>query len=160
MFEPGHGLKPLVASSAVTVDLDPTFILHFLMFTAFVVVMKDLIFDPLLEVFEERDRRTKGAIVDAREMDEQALALKQEFDGKLEGVRRDAAVDRERIRGSVKQLESEMMTEARETVSKTLDSGMVKIDAEVSSIRADLAAQRGTLAATIASKVLGREVRG
>ena len=150
---------PLVMSSAVTVDLDPTFIAHLVLFTAFVVLMKDLIFDPLLKVFEERERRTHGAIDAARKMDEQAIALKQELDGKLEGIRRDAAVDREQVRERVKKLESELMAEARDAMTRELDTGIAKIQLEVGEIRSDLEAHRAPLAAEIASKVLGREVR-
>jgi F-type H+-transporting ATPase subunit b len=146
-------------SSAVVVDLDPTFIAHFVLFTAFVVLMKDLIFDPLLKVFDERERRTHGAIAAARKMDEQAIALKQELDGKLEDIRREAAVDREAVRERVKAVESELMAEAREAMTKKLDAGMAEIHLEVKEIRKDLEANRAPLAADIASKVLGREVR-
>ncbi len=152
-------VSPLLMSSAVTVDLDPTFIAHFVLFTAFVVLMKDLIFDPLLKVFEERERRTHGAIDAARKMDEKAIALKQELDGKLEDIRREAAVDREAVRERVKQLESELMGEARQAMTEKLDAGLAGSIIEVEGIRSDLASHRAPLAAEIASKVLGRDVK-
>lgn len=157
-----HAIEPantLLMSSAVTVDLDPTFIAHFVLFAAFVVLMKDLIFDPLLKVFEERERRTAGAIDEARGMDEQALALKQELDGKLEGIRREAAVDREQVRERVQKIESALLAESQRAMAAELDAGMAKIHQEAAAIRAELEAQRGPLAAEVASKVLGREVR-
>lgn len=159
IFEPVRAASPLFASGgAVSVDLDPTFIAHLVIFAAFTVLMKDLIFDPLLKVFEERERRTAGAIGQARDMDEHSIALKQEYEGKLEGVRRDAAVDREQARTKVKRVQDELMTEARGAVGKTLDAGMASLSEEAGKIRADLETQRGTLAAQIASRVLGREV--
>src|SRR5687768_12524672 len=91
----------LLASGAVNVDLDLTFIVQFLLFGGFILVMKDLLFDPILVLFEERERRTAGAIEEARAMDEKAIALKQEYEGRLEGIRREAAVDRERVRAQV-----------------------------------------------------------
>lgn len=157
-----HAIEPantLLMSSAVTVDLDPTFIAHFVLFTAFVVLMKDLIFDPLLKVFEERERRTAGAIDEARGMDEQALALKQELDGKLEDIRREAAVDREQVRERVQKIEASLLAEAQRAMAGELDAGLAKIHREADEIRRDLEAQRGPLAAEVASKVLGREVR-
>jgi F-type H+-transporting ATPase subunit b len=150
---------PLLASGAVTVDLDPTVFAHFLLFTAFVVIMKDLLFDPLLRVFEERERRTAGAIAKAREMDEQALELKQEYDSKIEEIRRDASVDRERIRTMVKKLEAELMDDARQAVGTHLEYGMTKVQQEVGAIRKDLERQQTSLAAEIASRVLGRDVK-
>jgi len=149
---------PFLASGAVTVDLDFTMVAHLVMFTAFVVIMKDLIFDPLLRVFEERERRTAGAIDKARSMDEQAIALKQDYEEKLDGIRREAAGDRERARAKIKKLEAEMMTSAREAVDAKLSEGIAKLSDEAGSIRSDLTAETGNLAATIASRVLGREV--
>jgi len=153
-------MNPLFAAGgAVTVDLDLTFFAHFILFTAFVVLMKDLVLDPLLKVFEERERRTRGAIEKAREMDEEAITLKQDFEGKLEGVRREAAVDREKVRNRVKKVESELMADARAKVAERLKTGTVEITGEVDRIRKDLDAQQSKLAAEIASRVLGREVQ-
>ncbi len=152
-------LRPLVLSGAVNVDLDATFVMQLILFAAFAVVMKDLIFDPLLRVFEAREKMSVGAIGEAREMDEQAIKLKQEYDGKLEGVRKEAAVDRERIRSKVKRMEGELMTDARSAMQERLDTGMAKLDGEITAIRSDLESQRVSLAADIASKVLGRPVQ-
>ncbi len=149
---------PFLASGAVTVDLDFTMVAHLVMFTAFVVIMKDLIFDPLLRVFEERERRTAGAIDKARSMDEQAIALKQDYEEKLDGIRREAAGDRERARAKIKKLQAEMMTTARQALDPNLSEGIAKFSDEARSIRSDLTAETGNLAATIASRVLGREV--
>ena len=149
----------LLASSAVNLDLDITAVIHFVLFAAFVLLMKDLVFEPLMKVFDERERRTAGAIERAREMDEEAIELKQEYEEKIEGIRREASTDRERIRGNVKRLELEMMASTRAAVEKTLDRGMTSIEADVSKIRKDLSAQQGQLASDIASRVLGREVR-
>lgn len=151
--------NPLLASSAVNLDLDITAVIHFVLFAAFVLLMKDLVFEPLMKVFDERERRTAGAIERAREMDEEAIELKQEYEEKIEGIRREAATDRERIRGNVKRLEREMMAATRTAVEKTLDRGMTSIEVDVAKIRKDLSAQRGELASDIASRVLGREVR-
>lgn len=150
---------PLVASGGVTVDIDLTFLAQLVMFTGFIVLMKPLIFDPLLRLFEERERRTAGAVAEAREMDEQAIELKQDYDRKLDGVRREAAVDREQLRGEAKKLESEMMTAARGAMTRTLDDGKTKVATEIDRVRQELGQQRQSLAADIASRVLGREVK-
>lgn len=148
------------ASSAVNVDIDLTTVAHLVLFTAFVLIMKQLLFDPLLRVFEERERRTAGAIEKAREMDEQAIALKRKHDQKMEEIRREAAHERERMRRETLTLQSEMQEAARAAAHGTLEKGLARIDAEVGRSRAALEAQREALAAEIASKVLGRAVLG
>lgn len=152
-----HG--PLLASGPVNLDLDPTLFMHMILFTAFAVLMKDLIFDPLMKVFEERERRTAGAIEEARKMDEEAISLKQEYESRLEEIRREAATDREQQRARVKEVETELLDEARSAMASQLSTGMASLRKEVDAIRADLERQRAPLAAEIASKVLGRPVR-
>jgi F-type H+-transporting ATPase subunit b len=153
-------LRPLFMSSAVTVDVDATFLVQLALFTFFAVLMKDLLFDPLLKVFEQREKRTAGSIDEAREMDEQAIRLKQDYEDKLESIRRDAAADREQVREQVKKLLAELLADARAAQSQRLAEGLSKLAGEVDLIRAELEQHRGPLAAEIASRVLGREVTG
>ena len=148
----------LVASGGVSVDADITVLAQLVMFTGFIVLMKPLIFDPLLRLFEERERRTAGAIAEAREMDEEAISLKRDYDTKFDGIRREASLERERLRGENTKLESEMMATARTAAATTLDEGKSKVEVEIDRIRKELAEQRQTLAADIASRALGREV--
>lgn len=149
----------LFASGAVNLDLDATAVAQFILFTAFVVVMKDVIFDPLLKVFDERERKTAGAIDDARDLDDRAIEAKGKVDARMDEVRREAAADRERSRAKLKVLEVETLTSARSAAADQLASGLGKVEEEAAAIRKDLEDQRAVLAAEIASRVLGREVR-
>jgi F-type H+-transporting ATPase subunit b len=150
----------VLAAGAVNIDIDWTVVAHFVLFTAFVLIMKDLVFEPLIKVFEERERRTKGAIDQARTMDEQAIELRQEYEERFEGVRREAAVDREQVRSRLKKLEAETLESARQAVATKLEAGLDAIQRQVGEARADLGREQSSLAHAIASRVLGREVRG
>lgn len=146
------------ASSAISVDFDLTFLAQFVLFAAFVTVMKPLLFDPLLRVFEEREKRTDGAKAEAREMDAKAGDLIKEYEAELDKVRREAGVERERLRAETAKVEAKIMADARVEAAKILEEGKKKIDVEVARMRGELEAQRPELAAAIASKILGREV--
>lgn len=152
-------LQVIVASGAINIDIDATMLAHTILFFFFVMIMKPLIFDPLLRVFEERERRTAGAITRAREMDEEAIGLKQEYDLKLDDVRRSANADREQVRTRIRKLQADMMDASRDSAAKTIGDGMQVIKKEVDEIRHDLEKNRGQLAVEIASRVLGREVK-
>jgi F-type H+-transporting ATPase subunit b len=151
--------EPMFASGAVTIDLNLTVLAHMVLFVAFATILKPLIFDPLLRVFEERERRTVGAKDKAREIDGQAIEARREFETKMDAVRREAGVAREQVRGETLKLQSDMMSSAREAVDATLDKGLGTIQTEVQRIRDDLRGQQPALAAQIATRVLGREVR-
>jgi F-type H+-transporting ATPase subunit b len=148
----------LLASGAVSVDFDLTFLAQFVLFTTFVGLMKPLLFDPLLRVFEEREKRTEGAKQTAREMDEKAGELMTRYEAELEKVRQEASIERERLRAETAKLEAQIMGQARAEVAQILESGRARVDAEVTRLRGELAVQQPKLGAEIASKILGREV--
>ena len=154
-----HRLPVLFAAgSEVSVDFDLTFVAQFLLFATFVQLMRPLLFQPLLRVFEERERRTEGEKRRAREMDEKAGEYYGRYEAKLEEVRRVAGLERERLRAETAKLEAQIMAEARAEAAQILETGKAKIAAEVGDLRRELERVKPALAAEIATKVLGREV--
>lgn len=152
------GFARLFASADVSVDFDLTFLVQFVLFTMFVIVMKPLLFDPLLRVFEEREHRTEGAKDEARAMDEKAGALFNQYEAELERVRHVAGQERERLRAETAKLEAQIMAEARAETARILAAGKARIAQEVEQMRAELEQNKPAMAAEIASRVLGREV--
>src|SRR5215212_6333875 len=96
----------LFAVGGVNVDFDLTFLAQFLLFTLFILVIKPLLFDPMLRVFEERERRTDGAKQKARKMDEEAGALLSKYEAELDKVRREANAERDRLRAETARIEA------------------------------------------------------
>ena len=142
----------------ISVDFDATFIAQFILFTAFILVLRPLLFDPLLKVFAERERRTEGARDKARIMDAKAGELLQRYEAELDKVRVEANLERERLRREAKEIEGKIMDEARADVTRILDGGKARIAAEVEQMKKDLSEAQSVHAADIASRVLGREV--
>ncbi len=152
-------LFPVVASGAdVYVDFDLSFVAQIALFGLFILVLKPILFDPLLKLFEEREKLTEGARADARTMDERAAELSTTFEAELEKVRHEAARDREHLRAETTRLETQMMDQAKADAAKILAEGRAQIAAEVAALRSELEAGRPALAQQIASKLLGREV--
>ncbi len=150
----------LFASGAdVNVDVDFSFLVQLLLFGAFIVFLKPIVFDPMLRLFEERERRTEGVRQRAREMDAKAAAFFQKYEAAMEEVRRGAAKDRERLRADTAKLEAKILDEAKHESERILDEGRRTITSEVERLRKELDAARPALAAQIASKLLGREVQ-
>lgn len=152
---------PLAAlfGGAVNLDFDRSFVVQMVLFAFLIVVLKPLLFDPVLKVFEEREKRTDGARADARKMQEEAGALLTRYERELERVNQVAAQERERIRTETSKLEAEILGEARAVAAGVVDEGRRKIESEVSTIRFDLGRESEKIAHEIASRVLGREVR-
>lgn len=153
-----HLLASRLFASTISVDFDATFIAQFILFTAFILVLRPLLFDPLLKVFAERERRTEGARGRSRDIDAQVIELSKKYDAELDKVRVEANQERERLRREAKEIEAKIMDGARTDVARILENGKTRITAEVEQMKKDLAEAQPTHAADIASRVLGREV--
>jgi F-type H+-transporting ATPase subunit b len=151
-------LPAALMSGAVNIDLDRTFIMQMVVFAALVVLLKPLLFDPVLRVFEEREKRTEGAKAEARKMQEKAGELLRRYEKKLEDVQRAAAAERDRLRGETARLEAQILEEARAATAAIGAEGRKRIEGEVNKIRFDLGRSSVELARDAASRVLGREV--
>jgi len=149
----------LLASGAdVNVDFDLSFIVQIALFGLFITVLKPVLFDPLLKLFEEREKLTEGARASAREMDEKASKLVARFESEIEEVRREGAQERDRLRAETAKLEARMADEAKADAARIVAEGRARIASEVAALRVEFEASRPALAQQIASKLLGREV--
>jgi F-type H+-transporting ATPase subunit b len=146
------------SEGGVTLDFDMTFVLQMVIFAVFVIIMKPLLFEPLMKLFEERERRTEGAKVLARRMDERAGELLRRYESELDAVRRTAAEERDKIRAEAQRLEAKILAEARAEAAKFIDEGKKKLDVEKKTLRSELAQHAPQIAKDIASRVLGREI--
>ena len=135
-----------------------TFVLQMVAFAALVLILKPLLFEPLMKLFEERERRTEGAKLLARRMDERAGELLRRYEAELETVRRAAAEEREKLRAEGQRLEAQIVAEARTAAARLVEDGRKTLELEKKSLRAELFARAGDIARDIAARVLGREI--
>ncbi len=145
-------------SGGVKFDLDRTFVIQMVLFMGLIVVLKPLLFDPVLRIFEQRELRTDGARAEARRMQEEAGELLRRYEQELERINQVAAEERERLRAETARLEAEILDEARDLTTRVVEEGRDKIEKEVGAIRFDLGKQSERLASELATRVLGREV--
>jgi F-type H+-transporting ATPase subunit b len=146
------------AGGGVDLDFDLSFLGQMVAFSLLLIILKPLLFDPLLRLFEERERRTEGARMLARKMDDQAGELLLRYQAEIDAARKAAGKDRERLRAEATKLESQIVAEARAEAGKLVDDGKAKIAREAGTIRAELAGKSDEMARAIASRVLGREI--
>jgi len=151
--------SPVFAMSGGPIDLDFNNIVVFqiVIFVFLIVVLRPLLFDPMLKVFALREERTEGARDKARELEERAGELLTRYEAELTRVSQAAAAERDRLRAETTKLEAQILNEARVAAAKIVDDGRRRIETEVNAIRFDLGKQSERLAGDIATRVLGRE---
>lgn len=146
-------------SGGISIDFDKTFVLQMCIFVVLILALKPLLFDPVLKVFEEREKRTEGARAEARAMQEEAGELLRRYESELEKIHRVAAEERDHLRAETTKLEAEILKEARGVSTRIVEEGRKRIEGEISSIRFDLGRQAEQISREVAARVLGREVR-
>src|SRR5687768_15746019 len=149
----------MLAMSGSPIDLDFNNVVVFqaVIFVFLIVVLKPLLFDPMLKVFGLREERTEGARETARELEEQAGELLTRYEAELTRVNQAAAEERDRLRAETTKLEAQILNEARAAAAKIVDDGRRRIETDVNAIRFELGKQSERLASDIATRVLGRE---
>jgi len=147
------------ASSGVTVDLDLTFAGQIVLFVLLFLVLRPLLFQPMLRLFEERERRIDGAKKDARQMYADADAKMAKYEEELLTVKRQAGEERDKLRAEGVRREQAILSKVRTETNATLEEGKKKIGQEADALRKELSVTAQTLAREIASRVLGREVQ-
>jgi F-type H+-transporting ATPase subunit b len=153
----GLGAGP---KGAVSVDVDLTFLWSVLVFLVLIAVLRPLLFEPMLRLFEERERRIEGTKLEARRLDDAAGEALSRYEGEMKKARAAGNLERDAHRADGQKAENEILGKVREATTETVNAGRRDLQQEAAGVRVALQAEARALAASVASRVLGREVRG
>jgi len=143
----------------VNLDIDATAFVQVGLFVVLFLVLKPMLFDPMLKLFEEREKRIEGNIAEARKIDERSAKAKAEYDVALQKGRNAGATEREKIKNEGLRHEAELLAKVREEMAKVADENRKKAEGDLATAREQLGKESAALAGQLAGLVLGREVR-
>ncbi len=147
------------APQAINVDVDLTFVVQLVLFIGLTLVLKPVLFDPMLKLFEERERRIDGAKAEARKLDGASTTALERYESEMGKARAAASVERDKIRAEGVKREHEVLATVRTATTKALDDGRRAARIEADRVRTDLRNDAAVLARELAKRVLGREVK-
>jgi len=142
----------------VNVDLDASLVVQIGLFLLLLVILKPLLFDPLLKLFEEREKRIEGTRREASKEDERSAKALAKYEGILSKARESGGLERDQIRAEGTKKEAEILARVRAQAAATIDEGRKALAGDAKTARAALETESTVLGSTIASRVLGREV--
>lgn len=143
---------------SVTVDFDKSVFLQMVLFAGLILVLKPLLFDPMLALFAAREAGTLGARAEARQMQEEAADILSRYEAKLGEAQASAQALREQSRRETSVLEAQILQEGRSAADKILSEGQARIEAELSVLESELKASSPALVRQIGARILGREL--
>lgn len=139
---------------------DYTLFVILVLFIALVPILNALLFKPIQEVLEERERLTTGAGTEARAMTADVEQKIAEYEETIREARAAGYRAIEERRGSASADRQARIDEARAEAMAKVAAARDRVVADGQAARASLEAAAGDAAAVIASGVLGRAVGG
>lgn len=137
---------------------DVTLLYVMLAFIVSYAVLKRFLFRPLGAILEEREQEERAA---ARIHEESLRELERavaEGEARLALARREALKEREALRGQGLARFEQLLDQAREKASASVDAASRTIDTEAARAASDLPARARSLAVELAEKILGRKL--
>jgi len=156
------GLKAVEAarSGGVEVDFDLTLFGQVILFVILLLTLKPILFDPMLKLFEEREKRIDGARKKSRDIDNVSATALAKYEEAMTKARAEGNAEREKMRADGIAQETALLSMVRlETLTKT-EEGRKAAQEELARVRAAIHREIPVLARDLASRVLGREVSG
>lgn len=151
-------LSTAILAGGSIIDLDGTFLVHLLIFFLAFLLLRSLIFKPMVSLFEAREQAIDGARAEARQMERDALEKADAFEEEMRTVRLQAGEERDKLRQEGLRLERTILEKVRQETQKTVADADTRMRDEATRIRRDIQSSVPVLARDMATKLLGREV--
>jgi F-type H+-transporting ATPase subunit b len=148
----------LSEETAVNVDVDASLFVQLGLFVVLLIILKPLLFDPMMKLFEEREKRIEGTRRKAAKEDARSAKALAEYEKICNAARAEGATERDRLRAEGAKKEAEMLAQVRTQVGSTLESGRGGVQKDAQAARSQLRSDAAGLGRELASRVLGREV--
>jgi F-type H+-transporting ATPase subunit b len=140
------------------ISLDISILYQVILFVALGLIVNKVLFQPYLKLLDERERKTTGSQHDSSELEQESARLRAQYEEKIAHAQSLAAAERERILQSAREQRERILSAARQEAEQTLAGRRQEIAAALVAERRLASAEAATIAADIASKVLGRKV--
>lgn len=146
------------SGGGVTVDFDWTLFIQIGFIILLFVVLKPMLFDPMLKLFEEREKRIDGARREARKIDEESALALGKYEAAMAKARAEGNAVRDRERAAARAAEADIMANMRKDVHEYTDRARSGLAQDASRAQSELHPQARTMARALATRLLGREV--
>jgi len=142
----------------LTFPPDITFVVQIASFVILWFGLKRLLFDPVLQLLEEREARTVGARHEAETMQAAVQESAAEYERRLREVRFALAAEFEAARAATRDEERQVLAAAREHSGAQLAQLRENLARQAAAARPALLTEAQDLAARMLERVIGRNV--
>lgn len=157
------GIFALGAQSAYSADdnilsVDYTIFIQLALFLISLYILNKLIFKPFMSLMDQRDKLTRGALEEARDLEAKVAEITKDYDTKLAEARAQALEERNKIVHEGQQVADGIVSRSREETNALLHQAKEKLEADTEEIKNKVKSDVDSIGQDIASRVLGKEV--
>jgi F-type H+-transporting ATPase subunit b len=149
----------VLLSGGSVIDLDASIFIQMGIFFVAFFILKALVFNPTMQLFDAREQAIDGAKAEAKRMQDEAVAKREHFEGELRRVSAAANEERETARLEAQKLARQLMEQARSQALATQKAAKDRLDSQAAEVRKNALAQVPAIARELTSKLLGRSVQ-
>ncbi len=146
----------VLASARSIVDIDGTLLAELVLFLLCFLLLRSLVFKPLLRLVDERRAQTEGAREEAKRLESDADQRTKKVTRAVQQAKVEASEERERLRQQSKQREQDVLRGAKEEAARITDAARRKVAAQRPEAEREAAAKARELATDIAARLAGR----
>jgi F-type H+-transporting ATPase subunit b len=140
----------------LTFPPDWTFVFHIFLFLVLLTFLKRLLFDPVLSVLENRERRSKGTLEEAHSTREEAQEMEGQYRQSISTTRASVLQQVEAVYREQEEQNRALFESAREQASAVIEESRQRIHQETQEARRVLETRVPEFSRAIAEKLIGR----
>ena len=140
------------------ISLDLSILYQIILFVALWLILNKILFQPYLQLLEERERRTIGAEHDSADLEHEGARLRAQYEEKIAQAQTAAYAAKDAILQEARQQREKILGQARAEAASKLEQTRREISLALEKEKALAAAEAATVAGEMVSKVLGRKV--
>ena len=140
------------------ISLDLSILYQIILFVALWLILNKILFQPYLQLLEERERRTIGAEHDSADLEHEGARLRAQYEEKIAQAQTAAYAAKDAILQEARQQREKILGEARAAAASKLEQARREISLALEKEKALAAAEAAAVAGEMVSKVLGRKV--
>jgi F-type H+-transporting ATPase subunit b len=147
------------AENSIQLVPDGTLLLHIALILVMVFVLNATLFKPINRILEERERRTRGQLNEARDTLRRVEERMSAYERSLREARAEGYRLMEQVRAEAMRERQERLSGVREEIERSLAQEKESVHAQAEEARATLDTDAARIAAEIGSHILHRPLR-
>jgi len=139
------------------IELNWTFLVQMVNFLVLMFVLNKILYKPILKILDERDEKIVGGQQRIKKLEEKSQQMLQEYTDRIYEGRVTALEAKNSARKAAEAQANEIIVEARKKAEEMIAQVRLEMAQEVEKAQKDIETELGSMATSIAGRVLGRE---